>query len=83
VAPQPLSEYTLARTAVQAAKDAGAENFAGGLWYQAQNQFRLGQKSWQDKDNEAARKHFNSAVRLAEKAENAARIKKFETGETF
>ena len=83
VSPRPLNEFTLARTAVDSAKGAGAENFAAGLWYQAQSQFRLGQQALKDKDNESAKKHFASAVRLAEKAENAARLKKFETGETF
>jgi len=83
VAPLPIEEYTLARAAVSAAKDAGAERLASGLWFRADESYRKGRSYLADRDNESARQSFLRAIDFAEKAENASRLKKFETGETF
>lgn len=83
VAPLPIEEYTLARAAVSSAKDAGADRLAAGLWFRADENYRRGQAALADRDNELAKQSFLKAVEFAEKAENASRLKKFETGETF
>lgn len=81
VAPLPVEEYTIARAAVTSARDSGAERLAPGLWYKAEENYRRGQKFLRDKDNEAATSAFLRAIDFAEKAENASRLKKFESGE--
>ena len=83
VAPLPIEEYTLARAAVTSARESGAERLAPGLWYKAEENYRKGQKFLKDKDNETAKVNFLKAIQFAEKAENASRLKKFESGETM
>lgn len=83
VAPLPIEEYTIARAAVTSARDAGSERLAAGLWYKAEENYRKGQKYLSDKDNESAKISFLKAIEFAEKAENASRLKKFESGETM
>ncbi|MGE0764176.1 MAG: DUF4398 domain-containing protein [Bdellovibrionales bacterium] len=82
VAPLPVEEYTLARAAVTAARDSGAERLAPGLWYKAEENYRKGQKFLKDKDNESAKSSFLKAIEFSEKAENASRLKKYESGES-
>lgn len=81
VVPYPLEEFTLARAALTSAKDSGAERLASGYWYKAEENYQKAQKSLKDKDNELARSQFLKAIDFAEKAENASRLKKFESGE--
>ncbi len=81
VVPLPIEEYTIARAAVTSARDAGSERLAPGLWYKAEENYRRGQKFLKDKDNEGALRSFRRAIDYAEKAENASRLKKFESGE--
>lgn len=81
VAPLPIEEYTLARAAVTSAKESGAERLAPGMWYKAEENYRRGQKALKDSDNEVAKTSFLRAIGFAEKAENASRLKKYETGE--
>lgn len=81
VAPLPIEEYTIARAAVSAAKESGAERLAPGLWHKADENYRKAVQSLEDKDNEAAKLNFLRAIENAEKAENFARLKKFESGE--
>lgn len=83
VAPLPIEEYTLARAAVTSARDSGAERLAAGLWYKAEENYRRGQKYLKDKDNESAKNSFLRAIDYSEKAENASRLKKYESGESF
>ncbi|MBX7231707.1 MAG: hypothetical protein K1X29_06440 [Bdellovibrionales bacterium] len=66
-----------------AAHDSGAERLASGLWLRSDEQYRKGQKLLLEKDNESARACFLRAIEYSEKAENASRLKKFETGETL
>ena len=83
IAPQPIEEYTLARAALNSAKESGSERLAPGLWYKAEENYRKGQKYLKDRDNESAKVGFLKAIEFAEKAENASRLKKFESGETM
>jgi hypothetical protein len=83
VAPLPIEEYTLARAAVSSARESGSERLAPGLWYKCEENYRKGQKALREKDNEEAKVSFLRAIEFAEKAENASRLKKFESGETM
>lgn len=79
--PPPIQEYTLARTAMQAAKSAESGRYASGYWYKAEEYYRKGQKAYEISDNSQARSHFIQAKQFAEKAENITRLKKFQSGE--
>lgn len=83
VAPPPYEEYTLARAAVRAAQDVDAARFSVGYWNKADENFRLGQKSWKDAEFDRAKLYFKRATDFAERAENATRLKKFQSGDTF
>lgn len=82
-APPPYEEYSLARTAVKAAQDADSARFATGIWNKAEENYRAGQKAYRESDFDTAKKHFQAAIQFAEKAENATRLKKFQTGDSF
>lgn len=81
--PPPVSEYSLARSALASAKEAGAERLAPGLWYSAEEDYQKGQKAYLEKDHQAAKNSFLQSIQTAEKAENASRLKRFESGETM
>jgi hypothetical protein len=83
IAPLPVEEFTLARTALEAARESGADRLAPGLWHTAEEHYRLGQRDLKDKDNESAKKNFLRSIESAEKAENTSRLKKFSSGETI
>ena len=82
-APPPYEEYTLARSAIRAAQDVDSARFASGLWVKAEENYRNGEKAFKDADYAEAKKFFAAAQVFAEKAENATRLKKFQTGESF
>lgn len=82
-APPPYEEYTLARSAVRAAQDVDSARFASGLWNKAEENYRNGEKAFKDADYDQARRYFVAAQGFAERAENATRLKKFQTGESF
>ena len=81
--PRPNLEYTFAREAIEAAKEAGAQNFAPGHWAKAEQSFRSGELLFKDNVNSEAKEQFVKARRFAERAENLTRLKKFESGESF
>jgi len=83
ISPLPIEEFTLARAAVASARESGSERLAPGLWYKCEENYRKGQKALKEKDNETAKVSFLQAIEFAEKAENASRLKKFESGETM
>jgi hypothetical protein len=76
----PLEEYTLARSAYEAAREAESARYAPGLWYKADEAYKKGQKFYQERDYQAATEMFNQAKTLSERAENAARIARMQTG---
>lgn len=82
-APPPYEEYTLARTAVFAARDVDSAKSAPGLWNRAEENYRAAQKEFKDNDFALAKKHFQLAVQFAEKAENATKLKKFQSGDSY
>lgn len=81
--PLPYEEYTLARSAVRAAQEVDSAQFATGLWNRADDSFRRGEQAWNDNDGEKARKYFVQAQHFAESAENATRLRKFQTGDAL
>lgn len=82
-APPPYEDYTLARAAVRAAQDVDSARFSTGLWHKAEESYRNGQKSYKDADFADAKQFFRRAVEYAERAENATRLKKFQSGDSF
>lgn len=81
--PPPYEDYTLARAAVKAAQEVDSARFATGLWHRAEENFRQGQKAFKESDYGRAKVYFQQALEYAERAENATRLKKFQTGEGF
>ena len=79
----PYEEFTLARTAVKAAQDIDSARFATGLWHRAEENFRNGQKAFKESDYGPAKTYFKKALAFAERAENATRLKKFQSGDSF
>lgn len=82
-APPPYEEYALARTAVKAAQDVDSARFALGLWSRAEQNYTAAQRAYRDNEFENAKKHFLLAIQFAEKAENATRLKRFQSGDSF
>lgn len=79
--PKPLLEYTLARSAIEAAKNVEAVRFAPAHWHQAGEYYRTASLQYTDGKNEEARENFRLARAFAEKAENLTRLKKFKSGD--
>lgn len=78
--PKPYSEYSLAFVALDAAKRAEAPRYASGYWTKAESLYRQGEQAYKVNDNTAAQEYFQQARKYAEKAENATRLKKFQSG---
>ncbi len=78
----PIEEYNLARTALEAAKVSEAPRFAPGLWYKAEEAYREGQRSYKERRYSDAQLQFIEAKYAAERAENAARLARFQSGDT-
>jgi len=70
----PITDYTLARSAYEAAKESGAARLAPSVWYKADQAYRRGQKFFSEQSYGAARDAFEEARFLCEKAENTARL---------
>ena len=83
VGPQPISEFTLADAALSAALRYGAPRLAPKPWYEAERYYRRGVRLFKENFRRKARAHFIQARKYAEKAENLARIKKFQSGDSL
>lgn len=81
--PPPYEEYTIAQSAVQAAQEADSPRMAANLWNKADEAYHKGVKAYKDAEFDDAKKYFIVAKDWAERAENATRLKKFQTGESF
>jgi len=81
--PAPYEEYVLARAAVRAAQEVDSARFSTGLWNRAEENYRNGAKSFKDADFKEAQQYFQRAIEYAERAENATRLKKFQSGDSF
>jgi hypothetical protein len=81
VGPAPREDYSLAKTALDAARTAQAEKFAPGLMGEAEDLYRQALADYEERHYQDAQTKFVKARQLAEKAENFTAIKKSETGE--
>lgn len=79
--PAPIQEYTLARTALEAAKNHKGPQLSAGNWQMALDSYRKAQSEFNDHNFEAAKEEFVRAKIYAERAENAARVIKMRNGE--
>lgn len=77
----PVDEYTIARAAMDGAKESEAPRFAPALWYKAEQAYREGETFFRERAYDEALKRFVQARSLAEQAENAARLSRFESGD--
>lgn len=77
----PVDEYTIARAAMDGARESEAPRFAPALWYKAEQAFREGEAYFRDRAYSDASNRFVQARALAEQAENAARLSRFESGD--
>ena len=77
----PLNEYTLARTALEAAKDQEAARYAPSYFHQAEENFREAEVQFREHEYRDSEENFIKAREFAEKAENSARLQKYKSGE--
>jgi hypothetical protein len=77
----PLRAYVTARSALQAARTHEAQRFASAAFLQAEQAYKTGEKAFADERYTEAKEQFNISRRLAEKAETAARVQKYKSGE--
>jgi len=81
--PEPVDDYTLARAALEAARDVQAARYSPGLWHQAENFYKQGQYYYREKDWAQAKSFFQKSRISAEKAENSSRLIRQKTGEVL
>lgn len=68
---------------MRSAKEVDSARFAVGPWQRAEEAFQRGESAFKDSDFETAKKLFKLAKEQAEIAENATRLKKFKSGDSF
>ena len=81
--PPPILEFTLADTALKAAKNVQAVRYSPGYWYEAEESYRQAKILYNEREYEQARDLFNKARIAAEKAENSARLMRLRNGEVL
>lgn len=79
--PPPISEYSYARAAIDAARQVQAARYSPGYWNQAEEAYRKGRIHYGDRDWEKAYREFHKARVAAEKAENSARLIRHKNGD--
>lgn len=77
----PVDEYTIARAAMEGARESEAPRYAPALWYKAEQAYREGETFFRERAYDEALKRFVQARTWAEQAENAARLSRFESGD--
>lgn len=82
VAP-PILEYTLADTAIKAAKAIQAVRYSPGHWYEAEEAYRQAKILYTEREYEQAKELFIKARIAAEKSENSARLIRLRNGEVL
>lgn len=79
----PILEYTLADTAIKAAKAVQAVRYSPGHWHEAEEAYRQARILYTEREYEQAIDLFNKARVAAEKAENSARLIRLRNGEVL
>lgn len=77
--PMPLREYTLGKTAMNAARRANAARFAPGFWSQAEEAYALAEQLFNRAHYDEAKIKLVEARQLAEKAEEMARRRRIQS----
>lgn len=77
----PVEEYTIARSAMDSARQCAAPRYASGVWFQAEQAYQKGEKLFQDREYDQSHIYFLRAKILAEKAENTARYERAQNGD--
>lgn len=77
----PVDEWTIARSAYEAARDADSARYVPSIWFNAEQSYREGQKAFRERRYAAAKTLFIQARQLSEQAENAARLARQQSGE--
>ncbi len=78
----PYEDYTLAHTALEAAKAAQAPRISPGYFSRADEYYHHGVTNFEDRHFRAAQEDFEQAKYYAEQSENYTVLKKAETGES-
>lgn len=81
--PAPVTEYALARAAIDAARSAQAPRLSAGYWHQADEFYRRARAYYKDREYDKAKDLFIQARLMAEKAENSARLIRLKTGDVL
>ncbi len=79
----PLEEYTLAKTALDAAQNSGANKYAPGYWFKAEETYRQGEVAFRNGQFEESKELFVQSKNFSEKSENKARFDRAKSGEDF
>lgn len=79
----PIEEWVLARAAFDAAKSVQAARYSPGYWHQAEESYKRARILYKEESYEEAKAEFLAARKAAEKAENSARLKRFQSGEVL
>lgn len=79
----PILEYTLADTAIKAAKAVSAVRYSPGNWHEAEESYRQAKILYNEREYELAAELFNKARIAAEKAENSARLIRMRDGDVL
>lgn len=77
----PKEKYNLAFAAIEAARNVQATKYAPALWFRAEEAYRRAEDYYKKEQFTEAEREFVRAKHFAERAENASRLKRFETGE--
>lgn len=77
----PIIEFTIARSAVESAKNVSAARYAPALWHKAEQSYRKGEEFFREEQYKKAAEAFLKARLFAERAENIARLEKLKNGE--
>jgi hypothetical protein len=77
----PVDEWTIARSAYEAAKDADAARYVPSIWFNAEQTYREAQKSYRERRYPKSKVLFIESKQLCEQAENAARLARQQSGE--
>lgn len=78
----PNLDYTYARSALAAARQADAPQHAPGYWNKAEEAYKRAVKLYDDRQPDRAKRLFRQARKYGERAENIARLKRAK-GEIF
>jgi len=77
----PEKEYTIAKTALEAARKSESARFAPSEFHHAEESYRKGEIFFKRGDFGDAKRMFNDSVEYSEQAEDAARIQRSKTGD--